>query len=841
MRRIITTFIFSLCTVLFAFGQTMTDAQVLQYAARQKKAGVSDTEIAANLLQRGATMAQLQQLRQQYEQQNSKKNSAFDNAVNNVDSRMRVNNGDKGYKRKDYLDNPEQQRNQQQPVRPLPPMQQQPIQQQPILQQPILQQSDQLEYMPYDDYDYMLPEIEQGKKVFGRDIFNNKNLTFEPQMNIATPQNYVLGPGDKLIIDIYGASQESQALTVSPDGDITVPECGPIHVSGLTVSNAQARIKSRLGEYYSSSDIKTTVGQTRTILINVMGEVKTPGTYTLSAFATVFHAIYMAGGISDLGTLRNIKVFRQGKLITVVDIYEYILNGRLAGNVRLQDNDVVQVGPYDCIVDIAGRVKRPMAYEMRKDESLATLLRYSGGFSSDAYKESVRLFRKNGKMKGVFNIEEFDLSNFKVADGDSVSVDSILDRYENMVEIKGAVFRPGMYQLGEKVNTVGSLVEAAAGVREEAFTKHAVMRRMKQNRTQEVLSVDLEGILNGSIPDVALRNEDILFIPTQADYLNLRILTIEGEVLFPGTYEFADGMTIEDLVLQAGGLTDAASTVRADVSRRIWNPEATESGMEISKTYTFALKNNYVIDGDKDFVLEPYDIVQIRKSPVFLSPYKVTVEGEIAFEGSYTLEAKNQKLSDIVKAAGGVMPGAYVRGARLIRKMTEDERARWQAVVKMARQNQNSKDSILIDQLEADSTYSVGIHLDEAIAQPGGDEDIELVDGDRLIIPRYNRTVRVSGDVRSTNTVAYKEKKDYKYYIDQAGGFGDRAKKRKVYIVYQNGTIAKASKAKIEPGCEVIVPSKGPKNELSVAQWISIGSSFASIGTMFASIAHLLK
>ena len=836
MRRIITTLIFSLCTVFFALGQTMTDAQVLQYAARQKKAGVSDTEIAANLLQRGATMEQLQQLRQQYEQQKSKNNSAVDNAINNVDNRMRVNNGEKGYVQKDYLDGLEQQRYQQQSVRPLPSMQQQSTQ-----QQPTQQQSTQQQVMPYDDFDYLLPEIDQVKKVFGRDIFNNKNLTFEPQMNIATPQNYVLGPGDKLIIDIYGASQESLSLEVSPDGDITVPGCGPIHVSGLTVSSAQARIKSRLGEYYSSSDIKTTVGQTRTILVNVMGEVKTPGTYTLSAFATVFHAIYMAGGINDLGTLRNIKVFRQGKLITVVDIYEYILNGRLAGNVRLQDNDVIQVGPYDCIVDVAGRVKRPMAYEMRKNESLATLLHYSGGFSSDAYKESVRLFRKNGRMRGVFNVEEFDLSNFKVADGDSVLVDSILDRYENMVEIKGAVFRPGKYHLGEKVNTVGSLVEAADGVREEAFTKHAVMRRMKQNRTQEVLSIDLEGILNGSIPDVALRNEDILFIPTQAEHLNLRTLTIEGEVLFPGTYEFADGMTIEDLVLQAGGLTDAASTVKADVSRRIWNPEATESGMEISKTYTFALKNNYVIDGDKSFVLEPYDIVLIRKSPVFLNPYKVTVEGEIAFEGSYTLEAKNQKLSDIVKAAGGVMPGAYVRGARLVRKMTEDERARWQAVVKMARQNQNSKDSILIDQLEADSTYSVGIHLDEAIANPGGEEDIELVDGDRLIIPRYNRTVRVSGDVRSTNTVAYKEKKDYKYYIDQAGGFGDRAKKSKVYIVYQNGTIAKASKAKIEPGCEVIVPSKGPKNELSVAQWVSIGSSIASLGTMFATIAHLVK
>lgn len=813
MRRISLIIILSFCTIIQAFGQSMTDKQVLQYAARQKKAGMSETEIAANLLQRGATMAQLQQLRQQYSQQISKSGMSgnVDNAISGTENRMRINNGENGQIRQNYSDANQQQ---------FPRMNQ---------RQPALQPG---------DLDYLL---ESGKKVFGRDIFNNKNLTFEPQMNIATPQNYVLGPGDKLIIDVYGASQESLSLTVSPDGDITVPECGPIHVSGLTVSSAQARIKSRLGEFYSSSDIKTTVGQTRSILVNVMGEVKTPGTYTLSAFATVFHAIYMAGGINNLGTLRNIKVFRQGKLITVVDIYEYILNGRLAGNVRLQDNDVVQVGAYDCIVDIAGRVKRPMAYEMRKDESLSTLLRYSGGFASDAYKGSVRVFRKNDRMKSVFNIEEFDWANFKVADGDSVLIDSILDRYDNMVEIKGAVFHPGMYELGEKVSTVGTLVEAAAGVREEAFTKHAVMRRMKQNRTQEVLSIDLEGILNGSVPDVALQNEDVLFIPTQAEHLNLRTLTIEGEVVFPGTYEYAEGMTIEDLVLQAGGLTDAASTVKADVSRRIVNPEATESGMEISKTFSFALKNNYVVDGDKNFILEPYDIVMIRRSPVYTSPSKVYVEGEIAFEGSYTLEAKNQRLSDIVKAAGGVMPGAYVRGARLVRTMTEDERARMQAVIQMARQNQTSKDSIYLDQIESTNTYSVGIHLDEAIANPGGDEDIELVDGDRLIVPRYNRTVRVSGDVRSTNTVAYKENKDYKYYIDQAGGFGDRAKKGKVYIVYQNGTIAKANKGKIEPGCEVVVPSKGPKKEMTTAQWIGIGSSVASLGTMFATIANLIK
>ena len=813
MRRVSLIIILSFCTIIQALGQSMTDKQVLQYAARQKKAGMSETEIAADLLKRGATMAQLQQLRQQYSQQISKSGMSenVDNAISGAENRMRINNGENGQIRQNYSDVNQQQYSRMN-------------QRQPVLQP--------------GDLDYLL---ESGKKVFGRDIFNNKNLTFEPQMNIATPQNYVLGPGDKLIIDVYGASQESLSLTVSPEGDVTVPECGPIHVSGLTVSSAQARIKSRLGEFYSSSDIKTTVGQTRSILVNVMGEVKTPGTYTLSAFATVFHAIYMAGGISDLGTLRNIKVFRQGKLITIVDIYEYILNGRLAGNVRLQDNDVVQVGTYDCIVDIAGRVKRPMAYEMRKDESLSTLLRYSGGFASDAYKGSIRVFRKNDKMKSVFNIEEFDWANFKVADGDSVLIDSILDRYDNMVEIKGAVFHPGMYELGEKVSTVGSLVNAAAGVREDAFTKHAVMRRMKQNRTQEVLSVDLEGILSGNVPDIALQNEDVLFIPTMAEHLNLRTLTITGEVIFPGVYEYADNMTLEDFILQAGGLTDQASVTKIDVNRRLRNPNATEAGMEVAKTFSFSLKDNYIIDGEKNFILEPYDIVQVRRSPVFRTPVQVTVNGEVAFRGNYTMETKNQRLSDVVKAAGGVLPGAYVRGARLIRQMTEDERARMQNVIKLARQTANEKDSLALEKLSLETTYSVGIHLDEALANPGSTQDIELVNGDVLTVPLFNHTVRISGDVNSPNTVAYEEGEDYKYYIEQAGGFGERARKRHAYIVYQNGTIAKAKKGQIEPGCEVVVPTKAPRDSASVSQWLGIGTSLASLGTMFATIANLVK
>jgi protein involved in polysaccharide export with SLBB domain len=568
-----------------------------------------------------------------------------------------------------------------------------------------------------------------------------------------------------------------------------------------------------------------------------------PGTYTLSAFATVFHALYMAGGISDLGTLRAIKVYRQGRLITTVDVYEFILNGRLAGNIRLQDNDVVQVGAYDCLVDITGRVKRPMAYELRKNESLSTLLKFCGGFASDAYKQSLRVLRKNGRMKSVHNVEEFDMSSFKMVDGDSVIVDSIIDRFENMVEIKGAVFRPGMYNLGAKVNSVRSLIESADGLTEEAMVSRAVLRRMKPNRTQEVISVDLKGIVEGSAADITLQNEDVLFIPTLAEHQNLRTLTINGEVIFPGTYEYADGMTIEDLIIQSGGLTDNASTARVDVARRIIDPEATTASMEVAKTFSFSIKPDFEFDGDKGFTLMPYDVVSVRRSPISLEPMNVQVEGEVAFQGTYTLTKKNQRLSDVISAAGGVVDGAYVRGARLVRTMNADERARMQELVKMAKQSAglDSKDSLSLEQLSMETTYTVGIHLDLALQNPGCDEDVELRDGDRLVIPSYNRTVKISGDILKPNTVAFKNNKNYKYYIEQAGGYGQRARKSHTYILYQNGTIAKASKGKIEPGCEIIVPTKGPKNSASLSQWLSIGTSAASLATMFVSIANMLK
>ncbi len=830
MKKIILFCLFTLGMSSMSYGQGMTETQILQFVMQERQKGTQESEIATKLLQKGATLEQIQKMRQKYASQLEKSSmgQAADKAIGDAQSRMRQNNAPL----KEVDDTKEGMYARQQQM---------------MMNRPTewMYSNDPTMMGMYQSPDslYFGKPQEQGKKVFGRDIFNNNKLTFEPQMNIATPQNYVLGPGDHVIIDVYGDTQKSEMLEVSPDGDVTVPDYGPVHVAGLSVTAAQSKIRSRLGSYYSSSDIKVTLGQTRTIMVNVMGEVKTPGTYTLSAFATVFHALYMAGGISDLGTLRNIKVYRQGRLISTVDVYQFILSGRLAGNVRLADNDVIQVGTYDAIVDITGRVKRPMAYEMREDESLATLLKYSGGFMSDAYKKSLRVLRKSGRMKSVFNIEEFERSDFKMADGDSVIVDSIYDRFENMVEVKGAVFRPGMYQLGEKVTSVRTLVENADGLTEEAMLSRAVIRRMKPNRTQEVLSVDLKGILEGTAADVPLENEDILFVPTQAEHQNIRTLTVDGEVIFPGVYEYAEKMTIEDLILQAGGLTDNASTIKVDVARRIIDPEATTATMEIAKTYSFSIKPGFEFDGDRSFTLQPYDVVSVRRSPVSTELFTVRVEGEIAFEGNYTLGVKNQRLSDVVKEAGGVIPGAYVRGARLIRQMNEDELARREELIKMARQSaaSDAKDSLSMEQLSLETTYSVGIHLDEALANPGGDEDIELQDGDQLVIPRFNRTVKISGDVLKPNTVALKDKKNYKYYITQAGGYAKRARKSHTYILYQNGTIALASKGKIEPGCEIVVPSKGPKDPAQLTQWLSIGTSAASLATMFVSIANMLK
>lgn len=856
MKKYIILFLFALLLPCYATAQSsMTDEQILKFVMKENAEGTSQAQIVTKLMQKGVTIEQIRRVKDKYERQAKNKGlgtvSSKDTEEDN--GRQRKNNGKKGSSKND--DDEESPQYRLKDTREKKKSKSKEVVYDETNEDWLMMQDELNTFIP--DTTAMLEKLlaeKRKKKVFGRDIFNNKDLTFEPNMNIATPQNYILGPGDAVYIDIYGASQKTIESTVSPDGEVTIEGFGPVQVSGLTVAQANARLRSTLGTRYSSSKIKLTVGQTRSIMINVMGEVKNPGTYTLPAFATVFHALYMAGGTNDIGTMRNIKVYRNNRLVSVVDIYDYILNGKLTGNVRLADNDVISVGPYDCLVNITGKVKRPMYYEMKRNESVGTLLKYAGGFTGDAYKKSVRIVRKTGREYSVYNVDEFDMSAFHLADEDSVSVDSILPRFSNMVEVKGAVFRPGMYQVGGDINSVKTLIEHADGLREEAFTARAVMHRMKKDRTLEVVPVDVEGILDGTVPDIPIQNNDVLFIPTKQEMMEEQTITIHGEVQYPGIYRYADNETLEDFVLQAGGLKQTASTVKVDVSRRIVNPKALTTDSVIARTYTFALKDGFVIDGTPGFKLMPFDEVYVRKSPGYYKQQNVVVEGEVMFSGTYTLSKKNQRLSDLIKSAGGVNARGYIAGARLERKVNESERARMEAVLKKAKEEAEQmeieaakenkkidlKDSEKIKKFEIPEFYSVGIELDKALANPGCDADIVLREGDKIIVPQYNGTVKINGAVMYPNTVGFQKGKKAKYYINQAGGFSEKAKKSQTYIVYMNGTIAKVSQnAKPKPGCEIVVPEK-EINKMTIAEKMTIGTSVASIATMIATLANIL-
>lgn len=833
-----------------AIAQSMSDDQVISFVVKEQQKGTSQSQIVTKLMQQGVTIEQIRKVRQKVERQ--KKNQGLGTQdITGESNRLRENNTstsnqnispyrikDGNYTRHTYDTND---------------------------QEYMLMQNELNDFMP--DSTTMAEQamyrrladnqISNRNKVFGRDIFNNPRLNFEPNMNIATPQNYRLGPGDAVYVDIYGASQKTIESTITPDGTIVIEGYGPIELSGLTVNQANSKLKATLGARYKSSKVKLTVGQTKTISVNVMGEVMTPGTYTLSAFATVFHALYMAGGTNSIGTLRNIKVFRNNRQVTTVDIYDYILNGKMTGNIRLAEGDVIVVGPYDCLVSISGKVKRPMYYEMKQTESLASLMKYSGGFTGDAYKKSVRVVRKSGTQYSVFNVGEFDMSSFRMSDEDSVSVDSILPRYSNMVEVRGAVFRPGMYQMGGEVETVRTLIQQAEGVTEDAFTAHAVMHRLKPDRTLEVIQVDVDGIMNGRVADIPLKNEDVLYIPSKKELQEDLTLTIHGEVMYPGIYKYADNETLEDLVLQAGGLKETASLMKVDVARRIVDQRLTTSSDTIAHTFSFALKDGFVIDGEPGFVLKPYDEIYVRKSPGFYKQQNVYVEGEVLFAGTYTLSKKNERVSEIIKKAGGLSNMAYPQGARLERRLTNLERKRVAEIMKLQREQREDeirsqaiksgksisdlKQLASTDNYEIPDFYPVGIELDKAIANPGSDADIVLREGDRLTVPVYNGTVKINGEVMYPNTVAYKEGKGVNYYIDLAGGFSGKAKKSRTYIIYMNGDVAKAGHGvKVKPGCEIVVPQKS-MSKMSTAESISLISGTASIAAMIATIANLLK
>lgn len=774
-------------------AQSMSDTQVLEYVKQGLQEGKDQRVLATELARRGVTEEQARRVKQLYDQQN---NAASDEISGTAQAEIR------------------------------------------------------LREQVSDDNSVVMPNQEKAEdvakenQVYGRNIFNTRNLTFEPSVNIATPLNYRLGPGDEVIIDIWGASQNTLREQISPDGTINIAGIGPLYLSGMTIDESQQYLTRELSRIYSdeNNQIRVTLGNTRTIQINVMGEVVQPGTYSLSSFSTMFHALYRAGGVNDIGSLREVQLVRNGKKVATIDVYDFIMKGKAQDDIRLEEGDVIIVPPYESLVQITGNVKRPMRYEMKKGETLATLINYAGGFTSDAYTRNLRLVRQNGKEYQVNTIDDKDYASYKLTDGDVVTAEAILDRFTNKLEVRGAVYRPGIYELGDDVNTAKALIARADSLTDDAFTARAVIYRLRDNMTREVIPVDVAALMNGTIPDIALQRNDVLFIPSIHDISDLGDVQIAGEVMHPGTFPYADNMTLEDLVIAAGGLREAASLVRVDISRRIKNPTSTDDTREIGEMFTFALKDGFIVDGEPGFVLQPYDYVYVRRSPAYSEQKNVVINGEVLYGGTYTLTSKDERISDLVKKAGGITQFAYVRGAKLVRRANQDELKRMQDAVSLL-QHQMGAGKVDSLGIKVEPTFSVGIDLEAALKNPGGDADIVLREGDVISVPEYNNTVRINGAVMQPNVVSYKAGEDVKYYIAQAGGYNQTAKKNKKYIIYMNGQIALVKgrgKNLIEPGCEIIVPNRRPR-QVNWGNILTSLSAVTSIGTMAATIANLAK
>ena len=780
-------------------AQSMSDSQVLEYVKDGIRQGKEQKQLASELARKGVTKEQAMRVKQLYEQQNNV-NTSKSTGTDINESRLREETKENT--------------------------------------------SDMLEDHPTTQ------DLARGDQVFGRNIFNTRNLTFEPSVNLATPSNYRLGPGDEVIIDIWGASQNTIRQQISPEGTINISKIGPVNLSGMTVSAANDYLKAALNKIYNglnnttdpTSDIRLTLGNIRTIQINVLGEVVQPGTYALSSFSTVFHALYRAGGVSDIGSLRNVQLVRNGKNIATIDVYEFIMKGNTQDDIRLQEGDVVIVPAYDVLVKISGKVKRPMRFEMKKGESLSTLITYAGGFDADAYTRSLRVVRQNGEEYEVNTVKDMDYSIYKMRNGDVVTAEAILNRFTNKLEIRGAVYRPGIYQLSGKLNTIRELVNEAQGLTGDAFLNRAVLYRQREDLTSEVVPVDIRSIMDGTSPNLALMKNDILYIPSIHDLEDRGNVTVHGEVAHPDSYPYADNMTLEDLIIQAGGLREAASTVRIDVSRRIKNPRSTADNDTIGQMYSFSLKDGFVIDGQPGFILQPYDQVYVRRSPGYQAQQNVAIEGEILFGGNYAMTSREERLSDLVNKAGGPTSYAYLRGAKLTRVANASEKKRMSDVVRLM---QRQLGEAMIDSLgiRVEDTFTVGIDLEKALSNPKGNADLVLREGDVISVPKNNNTVTINGAVMVPNTVSYIQGKDVDYYLNQAGGYSDNAKKSKKFIVYMNGQVTKvkgSGKKQIEPGCEIIVPSKA-KKKANIGNILGYATSFSSLGMMIASIANLIK
>lgn len=786
--------------LLFAGVQAhaqMTDTAIIQYLTEGVASGKSEAQLGNELLSKGVSVSQIQRLLKVYKSGNAVMYTA--RPTNKLD--------DVRPERKAQTDDAEQ-------VNTIP--------------------ADTTAASMTDD----------AIRIYGHDVFTNRKLSFEPNVNSATPDDYVLGPGDEVVIDIWGVNEATIRQTISPEGRIIVSQIGAIDLAGLTIKAATKKIRAAFAKRYAgiggsnpASEVSVTLGNIRTIQVNVLGAVKVPGTYRLSSFSTVFNALYNAGGVTPEGSLRAVQVLRGGEVFAVVDTYSFLFSGIQANNVPLKEGDVVMVPAYTNLVSIDGGVKRPMYYEMLDGEPLSKLVEYAGGLTGDAFEDAINVVRRSGSSVSIHTLTKAEAQTFAMRDRDSVSVAVNANEalYTNKVEIRGAVYRPGSFELGGGIATVRQLIASAGGLLEDAFTARAQIIREKPDRTLEILAIPLGAIVDGTAQDVMLRRRDIVVVSSSLDVVERGDFTITGYVVNPGAYQYADNTTVEDLILLAGGLSEGASTVKVDVARRIQSTDSMAALDTLAQVFTFGIKDGLMVDGEPDFCLQPYDIVSVRKSPTYVEQRNVTLTGEVSFPGQYTLVSNNERLSDLLQRAGGPTPNANVHGAMLKRKITQYERNVRISMGRMATQNMG-KDTSLVDKIKVNEIYTVGLELDKALASPGSEYDVILRDGDELIIPEVASTVRIQGEVLYPNTVHYISGKPVSYYVHQAGGYADKARRSKVYVIYMNGKVATGGLARIEPGCEIVVPNKRERQKLSGAEIASIGSSTASMAAVIISI-----
>lgn len=794
MKRIL----FALMLGLFTYSQAsaqMSDEEIIEFVQEQHDAGKSQTAILLELQRKGVKREQLLRLKEQFdESKNTSSVSSGSSTTSAAGERVRKANGD-------------------------------------------TQKKDDKENKELGESMAVVNIVQNTKEIFGHDIFQSNKLTFEPNMNIATPASYILGPGDQVLIDVYGTSQTSKEYAISPEGTIIIEKIGPVAIAGLTAEQAQAKVMSKMGQHYQGSNIKLSVGQTRTVLVNILGEVINPGTYTLSAFSTVFNALYLAGGVSEIGTLRNIKVSRDGRIISKIDVYDYILNGKLTGNVMLQDNDAIIVGAYDALVNISGAIKRPMFYELKEGETLKSLLNYSGGFMSDANKSKISVERHTSNGLTVHSVEEMDFTSFIMQDGDSVNVKNIIDRYQNMIEVSGAVFYPGHYSISNDCNSVRTLIEKAGGIKEDAYSNLAVLFRMNENRTRKAMSIDLAGIMSSKAPDVILENEDSLVISSEEEVTRARKYFIHGPLAKQGVFPYVENMTLEDAIVAAGGLREEALLSNIEIARRLqYTDERDSTYNKKAKIYTFNIENGLVVKEGQNFALKPFDVITIKRNPEFSDVSIVYIGGEVKYPGNYSLQSRNDRLTDLIKRAGGLTQAGFAEGARFTRDISQNEKERSLQLLEIA----HSADTVDVDKITIKNRYAVGIDLVSAMKKPGGDKDIILRNGDQIVIPECNNTVRISGEVLYPNTVPFVEDKSASYYINQAGGVSNKGQRSKAFIIYANGQVSRLYRGRVRPGCEIVVPTK-PEKQADTQKISMIMAAISTLSTVGAVIISALR